>query len=190
MAKKWGFYRCSGLLTSMMTLLLRQTNKKKSNRILASCFPSAFKAELLFSVLKNHSRRRGRERLQVCKRLLIFKTYGKGRERLLVFKTYGNYCCDNTHLTLSGWISKGNIFTHYFRHFMSLHAKGERLAEEPSMLLWCQGQVYFWREGRETVWQKGKTTKGGQVLCTYFPTVWENIFPFPMTLPLSLQSPF
>lgn len=49
MTKKWGFYSCSGPLTSTMTSLLGQTNKK-SNRILAFCFSCAFKAELLFSV--------------------------------------------------------------------------------------------------------------------------------------------
>lgn len=154
------------------------TNKqKKSNRISASCFPSAFKDEWLSSVLQYHSRRRGRETLQVCKRLLVSKTYGKGREkRLLVFKTYGNCYCDTPHLTLSGWISKGNIFTCYFRHFMSLCAQRGRPAEESSMLLWCQGQVYFWREGGRHYGRKARLQREDRP-CVLFPIIC--VFPFP-----------
>lgn len=64
-------------------------------------------AQLLFSVVQFHLRgeKRGRETFQLHK-------------RLLVFKIYGNCSCDTVRLTLSGWITKGKIVTHYFRHSM------------------------------------------------------------------------
>lgn len=122
-------------------IAVQTKKKKKSNKMLASCFPSAFRLNCFYLLCSTiWGGERGERDLS--------------RKRLLVFKTYGNCCCDTTHLILSGWITEGKIFTRYFRYFMPLHA----LRREP-----CRRVL-----NAPLVAGKSKIRKGGQASYTPF----------------------
>lgn len=107
--------------------------KKNSNKMLDSCFPSAFRMNCfsLLLLLYYLRRERGRDGLQLCK-------------RLLVFKTYGNYHCDTVRLILSKWAEKGKLFTHYITNVMPLHALRVEASHQCSS--GSQGKVYVLKD--------------------------------------------